>query len=174
VVAGDCTQDVTLLGRKDGIPARPSGGQGDRSGDATARAARPAIMARFELFQGRCYTACHRSLEGWRMSGHTITSFEGCAKTLRQGELRQSLYDAASLTMERLPRGSAWRRTPCTTQTSEATVFRKNVFVDYEKNIMPETLLRETLDPFLVAGKGDRDRHRLSRNDEPHRLFYRN
>jgi hypothetical protein len=33
-------------------------------------------------------------------------------------------------------------------------VFRKNIFVEYEKTIMPQTLA-ETLDPFLAAGKGD-------------------
>ncbi len=87
------------------------------------------------------------------MTGHTITSFEGCAKTLRQSELRQSLYDAASLMMERCLvnlHGAEHRAR----RNVEATVFRKNVFVDYEKNIMPQTL-SETLDPFLVAGKGD-------------------
>lgn len=87
------------------------------------------------------------------MTGHTITSFEGCAKTLRQSELRQSLYDAASLMMERCLvnlHGAEHRAR----RNVEATVFRKNIFVDYEKNIMPQTLA-ETLDPFLVAGRGD-------------------
>jgi cytochrome P450 len=87
------------------------------------------------------------------MTEHTITGFEACAKTLRQSDLRQSLYDAASLMMERCLvnlHGAEHRAR----RNVEATVFRKNIFVDYEKNIMPQTLA-ETLGPFLAAGKGD-------------------
>lgn len=82
-----------------------------------------------------------------------IDSFDGCSRALRQNDLRQALYDEAALMMERSLvnlHGAEHRAR----RNVEATVFRKNIFIDYEKNILPRTLA-ETLDPFLAAGRGD-------------------
>ena len=87
------------------------------------------------------------------MTEHVITGFEACSRTLRQTELRQALYDEAAILMERClvnlhgPEHRARRNV-------EATVFRKPVFVEYERTILPRTL-DETLQPFLEAGCGD-------------------
>ena len=87
------------------------------------------------------------------MTEYTIDSFEGCSRALRQSDLRQALYDDASLMMERslvnLHGGDHRSR-----RNVEATLFRKNIFMDYEKNVLPRTLT-ETIAPFLAAGKGD-------------------
>jgi cytochrome P450 len=84
---------------------------------------------------------------------HEVTTFAGCVNALRQPDLRQSLYDEAGLMMERAlvnlhgPEHRARR-------SAEASMFRKDIFLDYETNVLPRTM-QETFAPFLAAGKGD-------------------
>ncbi|MGL6044554.1 MAG: cytochrome P450, partial [Sandaracinobacteroides sp.] len=87
------------------------------------------------------------------MTVHTVTDHEACIHALRQPDLRQSLYDAAALMMEHVLvnlHGDAHRQR----RTVEASVFRKDVFLRYEKSILPRTL-DETLAPYEAAGGGD-------------------
>ncbi|NLR41627.1 cytochrome P450 [Novosphingobium sp. ERN07] len=87
------------------------------------------------------------------MTEHVISTFEACSRTLRQNDLRQALYDEAALMMDRSLvnlHGTEHR----VRRNVEATVFRKNIFVEYERNVLPITL-EETLSPFLAAGRGD-------------------
>ncbi|KPF92934.1 hypothetical protein IP81_04935 [Novosphingobium sp. AAP83] len=87
------------------------------------------------------------------MTEHEVMSFDGCVHALKQLDLRQSLYDEASLMMEHVLvnlHGSAHRAR----RNVEATVFRKDVFLHYEKSVLPQTL-EETLAPFRAAGRGD-------------------
>jgi cytochrome P450 len=82
-----------------------------------------------------------------------VTSFEGCVQALRQPDLRQSLYDEAALMMERALvnlHGTEHR----TRRGAEAMMFRKDIFLDYERNVLPQTMA-ETFAPFLAAGKAD-------------------
>lgn len=82
-----------------------------------------------------------------------VTDFDECVYALRQPDLRQSLYDEASLMMERAlvnlhgPEHRARRG-------AEATMFRKDVFLEYEKEVLPRTMA-ETFQPFFAAGKAD-------------------
>ncbi len=87
------------------------------------------------------------------MTEHHVTSFSGCVHALRQADLRQSLYDEAALMMEHAVvnlHGAAHR----SRRGVEAVMFRKDIFLDYEKNVLPQTLA-ETIAPFLKAGGGD-------------------
>ncbi|BBE35654.1 cytochrome P450 [Sphingosinicella microcystinivorans] len=87
------------------------------------------------------------------MKEYHIASFDGCSHALKQNDLRQALYDQASLMMEHALvnlHGAEHRAR----RNVEATVFRKNIFLDYEKNVLPRTL-DETLAPFLKIGHGD-------------------
>lgn len=82
-----------------------------------------------------------------------VTDFDGCVSALREPNLRQSLYDEASLMMEHAlvnlhgPEHRARRR-------AEAMMFRKDIFLDYEKNVLPRTM-KETLGEPIASGKGD-------------------
>ncbi len=82
-----------------------------------------------------------------------VTDFDACVEALRQPDLRQSLYDEASLMMERSlvnlhgPEHRARRG-------AEAMMFRKDIFLDYERNVLPQ-VIDETLGPFFKDGKGD-------------------
>ncbi|WP_299194016.1 cytochrome P450 [uncultured Erythrobacter sp.] len=87
------------------------------------------------------------------MSEHEVTSYEGCVHALKQPDLRQSLYDAAALMMSDVLvnlHGKEHRAR----RLVEGTIFRKAVFLHYEKNFLPRTL-DETIRPFLEAGRGD-------------------
>lgn len=87
------------------------------------------------------------------MSVHEVRDYAACVHALRQPELRQSLYDAAALMMEHVLvnlHGEAHRAR----RTVEATVFRKDIFLRYEKQVLPATLA-ETLAPYRAAGGGD-------------------
>ncbi len=82
-----------------------------------------------------------------------ITSFAGCLHALRQPDLRQSLYDKAALMMSRVVvnlHGQEHRDR----RGVEAVMFRRDVFLAYERNVLPLTL-DETIAPFLARGKGD-------------------
>ncbi len=82
-----------------------------------------------------------------------VTDFDACVEALRQPDLRQSLYDEASLMMERSlvnlhgPEHRARRG-------AEAMMFRKDIFLDYERNVLPQ-VIDETLGPFFKDGQGD-------------------
>lgn len=87
------------------------------------------------------------------MATHRIESFAGCVQALKQPGLRQALYDEAAVLMARVLvnlHGAEHRAR----RNQEATVFRKDVFLHYEKAVLPTTL-EETLRPFREAGEGD-------------------
>lgn len=87
------------------------------------------------------------------MGEHLVESFEDCIHALKQPDLRQSLYDAAALMMSDVLvnlHGKEHRAR----RLVEGTIFRKDVFLHYEKNFLPRTL-HETIRPFLEAGRGD-------------------
>jgi cytochrome P450 len=87
------------------------------------------------------------------MSEYQVGSFAGCVHALRQADLRQSLYDEAAIMMERVvvnlhgPEHRARRG-------AEAVMFRKDIFLGYERDILPRTMA-ETVAPFVAAGGGD-------------------
>lgn len=87
------------------------------------------------------------------MTEHVVETFEGCVHALKQNDLRQSLYDAAAIMMDRVLvnlHGDEHRAR----RNQEALVFRKDIFLMYEKTILPLTL-DETMAPFMAAGRGD-------------------
>lgn len=87
------------------------------------------------------------------MTEHVVETFEGCVHALKQNDLRQSLYDAAAIMMDRVLvnlHGKEHRNR----RNQEALVFRKDIFLMYEKTILPRTL-EETMAPFMEAGRGD-------------------
>jgi cytochrome P450 len=87
------------------------------------------------------------------MTIHQIDDFAGCLHALKQPDLRQALYDEAAILMETVVvnlHGAEHRAR----REVEATIFRKDVFLHYEKVILPR-VLNETLAPFLGAGRGD-------------------
>jgi cytochrome P450 len=87
------------------------------------------------------------------MRVHEIADFAGCVHALKQADLRQALYDEAEILMARAVvnlHGAEHRAR----REVEATVFRKDVFLHYEKVVLPR-VLSETLAPFLAAGRGD-------------------
>lgn len=87
------------------------------------------------------------------MNAVQVTSFAGCVHALRQTELRQALYDEAALMMDRAVvnlHGADHRAR----RSAEAVMFRKDIFLDYEKNVLPQTL-NETIAPDLASGEGD-------------------
>lgn len=84
---------------------------------------------------------------------YEVTSFSDCVEALRQSDLRQSLYDEAALMMERALvnlHGAEHRAR----RGAEAMMFRKDIFLEYERNVLPQTMA-ETFAPFLEKGKGD-------------------
>ena len=84
---------------------------------------------------------------------HEINTVHDCVNVLKDRDLRQALYDEAGLMMEHTLvnlHGQEHR----SRRNVEATIFRKPVFLDYEKNVLPRTM-SETIAPFLDAGKGD-------------------
>lgn len=87
------------------------------------------------------------------MTVHEIDDFAGCLHALKQADLRQSLYDEAAILMETVVvnlHGAEHRAR----REVEATIFRKDIFLHYEKVVLPR-ILEETLAPFLAAGQGD-------------------
>lgn len=84
---------------------------------------------------------------------HTVANYQGCVHALKQANLRQSLYDAAALMMSDVLvnlHGADHR----SRRLVEGTIFRKDVFLHYEKAFLPRTL-EETIRPVLDAGRGD-------------------
>lgn len=86
-------------------------------------------------------------------AGLSVTTHAGCVAALRHPALRQSLYDEAAVLMERVVvnlHGDEHRAR----RTEEARVFRKDVFLDYERRILPR-VLDETIAPARAAGRAD-------------------
>ncbi|PEQ11298.1 hypothetical protein B2G71_17180 [Novosphingobium sp. PC22D] len=82
-----------------------------------------------------------------------MTTIDGCMHVLKSRDLRQALYDEAALMMEHALvnlHGAEHRAR----RNVEAKVFRKDVFLRYEKEVLPATL-EETIAPYLEAGRGD-------------------
>jgi len=87
------------------------------------------------------------------MAEYEVSSYDGCVHALKQPDLRQSLYDAAAIMMSDVLvnlHGKEHRAR----RLIEGTIFRKDVFLHYEKNFLPRTL-DETIRPFLEDGRGD-------------------
>ena len=87
------------------------------------------------------------------MTAHEVTSYAACSAALRVNDLRQSLYDAASILMEKSLvnlHGAEHRAR----RNEESKIFRKDFFFHYEQQELPRTL-GETIAPFYEAGKAD-------------------
>lgn len=82
-----------------------------------------------------------------------IDSFDLAEKTLRRTDLRQSLYDAGAILLGNALinlHGTEHR----TRRVSEQKVFRRDIFLHYEKNIFPG-VVDETIAPFVARGRAD-------------------
>jgi cytochrome P450 len=82
-----------------------------------------------------------------------VTSYAQGDALLKRADLRQALYDAGAILMERVLvnlHGSEHR----TRRTAEARVFRRDFFRHYETEVFPLTL-DQTLAPHLAAGETD-------------------
>lgn len=83
----------------------------------------------------------------------TLHRFTDCEAALRNGDLKQALYDAGKVVMEdvllTLHGPEHLKR-----RGVEARVFRRNFFNHYEKVVFPSTL-QQTLEPYLAAGRAD-------------------
>lgn len=87
------------------------------------------------------------------MNSVEVVGYNECAATLKASELRQSLYDAASLMMGRTLvnlHGAEHRAR----RIEESKVFRKDFFFQYEQTVLPQTMA-ETIAPYAEAGKAD-------------------
>jgi len=87
------------------------------------------------------------------MTVHHIDDFAGCLHALKQADLRQALYDEAAILMQDVVVNLHGEEHKARREV-EATIFRKDVFLHYEKVILPQ-ILHETMAPFLQAGRGD-------------------
>ena len=82
-----------------------------------------------------------------------VSEYKHANETLRLTDLRQALYDEGAILMEKVLvnlHGDEHRAR----RSVEIKVFRRDFFEWYEKQIFPTTL-RETLAPYLAAGKTD-------------------
>lgn len=85
--------------------------------------------------------------------GHLITEYKEASKALREKNLRQALYDEGAVVMKDVlvnlhgPEHRARRNL-------ETKVFRRDFFRYYESELFPTTL-KETLVPYVDAGKMD-------------------
>ncbi|MBL8335128.1 MAG: cytochrome P450 [Rhodoferax sp.] len=82
-----------------------------------------------------------------------VSEYKHANETLRLTDLRQALYDEGAILMEKVLvnlHGEEHRAR----RGIEIKVFRRDFFEWYEKQVFPTTL-RETLAPYLVAGKTD-------------------
>ncbi len=87
------------------------------------------------------------------MADHVVTSYAQGDALLKRGDLRQALYDAGAILMERVLvnlHGAEHR----TRRSAEARVFRRDIFRHYETTVFPVTL-DQTLAPHLAAGETD-------------------
>ena len=82
-----------------------------------------------------------------------VSEYKHANETLRLTDLRQALYDEGAILMEKVLvnlHGDEHRAR----RSVEIKVFRRDFFEWYEKQVFPTTL-RETLAPYLAAGKTD-------------------
>jgi len=82
-----------------------------------------------------------------------VSDYKHAQDTLRMNDLRQALYDEGAILMEKVLvnlHGEEHRAR----RNIEIKVFRRDFFEWYEKQVFPTTL-RETLQPYLHAGKAD-------------------
>ena len=87
------------------------------------------------------------------MAAIVVSGYRLANDTLRLSDLRQALYDEGAILMENVLvnlHGDEHR----TRRAIETKVFRRDFFQWYETQVFPATL-RETLAPYLAAGKTD-------------------
>ena len=87
------------------------------------------------------------------MAAIVVSGYRSANDTLRLSDLRQALYDEGAILMENVLvnlHGDEHR----TRRAIETKVFRRDFFQWYETQVFPNTL-RETLKPYLAAGKTD-------------------
>lgn len=87
------------------------------------------------------------------MSGKPITDYQLAAKTLRERDLRQGLYDEGAVLMDGVLvnlHGEKHRAR----RGLETKVFRKEFFHYYEREVFPHSL-QATIDTFVARGGGD-------------------
>ncbi len=87
------------------------------------------------------------------MTDFVVTSYDQGEALLKRSDLRQALYDAGAILMERVLvnlHGAEHRLR----RTAESRVFRRDFFRYYETEVFPVTL-EQTLAPYLVAGEAD-------------------
>ena len=87
------------------------------------------------------------------MPSIVVSGYKEASDTLRLSDLRQALYDEGAILMEKVLvnlHGDEHR----SRRLIETKVFRRDFLQWYESTVFPTTL-RETLAPYLVAGKTD-------------------
>ena len=87
------------------------------------------------------------------MATHIVNTYKTAGETLRMPDLRQALYDAGAIFMEKTLvnlHGEEHRKR----RNAEAKVLRRDYFRWYETEVFPNTL-EETFAPFRAAGKAD-------------------
>lgn len=87
------------------------------------------------------------------MADHVVTSYDQADALLKRSDMRQALYDAGAILMERVLvnlHGAEHR----TRRTAESRVFRRDFFRYYESEVFPVTLA-QTLAPYLAQGEAD-------------------
>jgi hypothetical protein len=87
------------------------------------------------------------------MPAIVVSEYKHANETLRLTDLRQALYDEGAILMDKVLvnlHGDEHRAR----RSIEIKVFRRDFFEWYEKQVFPTTL-RETLAPYLAAGKTD-------------------
>jgi cytochrome P450 len=87
------------------------------------------------------------------MADHVVTAYDQGDALLKRPDLRQALYDAGAILMERVLvnlHGADHR----TRRSAESRVFRRDFFRYYETEVFPVTL-EQTLAPYLARGAAD-------------------
>jgi cytochrome P450 len=87
------------------------------------------------------------------MADHVVTAYDQGDALLKRPDMRQALYDAGAILMERVLvnlHGAEHR----TRRTAESRVFRRDFFRYYETEVFPVTL-EQTLAPYLAQGEAD-------------------
>lgn len=82
-----------------------------------------------------------------------VTGFRDAQQTLALADLKQALYDEGAALMQRVIvtlHGDEHRRR----RLLEMKIFKKDFFAYYENEVLPE-VLRQSLAPFVAAGKAD-------------------
>lgn len=82
-----------------------------------------------------------------------LTDYDGVQQVFRRKAMKQALYDVGGVIMSDVLltlHGTAHRQR----RRLENRLFRRDVFREFDRSLMPRTI-RETLAPFLDAGRGD-------------------